>query len=50
MSGAGERLVHSVKTVLKAILGAHLVTNVVLQTLLTEVERGLNGRALTAKL
>ena len=50
MSGVWERLVRSVKTVLKAILGAHLVTDVVLQTLLTEVERGLNGRALTANL
>ena len=34
--------------VLKAILGAHVVTDVVLQTLLTEVERVLNGRTLTA--
>ena len=43
-----ERLVRSMKAVLKAILGAHVVTDVVLQMLLTEVERVLNGRALTA--
>ena len=36
----------SVKTVLKAILGTQVVTEPVLQTLLTEVERVLN-RALT---
>ena len=48
MSGVWERLVRSAKTVLKAILGARVVTDVVLQTLLTEVERVLNGRALTA--
>ena len=48
MSGVWERLVCSTKTVLKAILGGHEVTDVVLQTLLTEVERVLNGRALTA--
>ena len=48
MSGVWERLVRSAKRVLKAILGAHVVTDVVLQTLLTEVERILNGRALTA--
>ena len=48
MSGVWERLVRSAKTVLKAILGAHVVIDVVLQTLLTEVERVLNGRALTA--
>ena len=48
MSGVWERLVRSAKTVLKAISRGHLVTDVVLQTLLTEVERVLNGRALTA--
>ena len=48
MSGIWERLVHSAKTVLKAILGTQLVTEPVLQMLLTEVERVLNGRALTA--
>lgn len=48
MSGIWERLVRSAKTVLKAILGTQLVTEPVLQTLLTEVERVLNGRALTA--
>ena len=48
MSGVWERLILSVKTVLKAILWGHVVTDVVLQTLLTEVERVLNGRALTA--
>ena len=40
----------SAKTVLKAILGTQVVTEPVLQTLLTEVERALNGRALTANL
>ena len=48
MSGVWECLVRSTETVLKAILGGHVVTYVVLQTLLTEVERVLNGRALTA--
>lgn len=48
ISGVWERLVRSAKTVLKAILGVHVVIDVVLQTLLTEVERVLNGRALTA--
>ena len=48
MSGVWERLVRSVKRVLKSAIGSYLVTDVVLQTLLTEVERILNGRALTA--
>ncbi|KAL9975233.1 hypothetical protein ACROYT_G012367 [Oculina patagonica] len=48
MSGVWERLVRSAKTVLKSILGGHVVTDAVLQTLLTEVEHVLNGRALTA--
>ena len=48
MSGIWERMVRSAKTVLKSILGAQVVTEAVLQTLLTEVERVLNGRALTA--
>ena len=48
MSGVWERLVRSAKTVLKALLGGHVVTDVVLQTLLTEVERVLNDRALNA--
>ena len=48
MSGVWERLVRSAKTVIKAILGVQVVTEPVLQTLLTEVERVLNGRALTA--
>lgn len=48
MSGIWERLVRSAKTVLKAILGTQTVSEPVLQTLLTEVERVLNGRALTA--
>ena len=48
MSGVWERLVRHAKTVIKAILGVQVVTEPVLQTLLTEVERVLNGRALTA--
>ena len=48
MSGIWERLVRSAKTVLKAILGTQTVSEPVLQTLVTEVERVLNGRALTA--
>ena len=48
MSGIWECLVCSAKTVLKAILGTQMVTEPVLQTLLTEVERVLNGRALMA--
>ena len=48
MSRIWERLVRSAKTVLKAILGTQMVSEPVLQTLLTEVEQVLNGRALTA--
>ena len=48
MSGVWERLAHSAKTVLKAILRTQVVTETVFQSLLTEVERVLNGRALTA--
>lgn len=48
MSGIWERMVRSAKTALKAIIGSQTVTDTVLQTLLTEVERILNGRALTA--
>ena len=48
MSGVWKRMVQSVRTVNKSILGARMVTDVVLQTLFTEVERILNGRALTA--
>ena len=47
MSGVWERLVRSAKTVLKAIIGTHTVCDVVLSTVLTEVERILNSRALT---
>ena len=43
-----EQMVRSAKTALKAILGSQTVTDTVLQMLLTEVERMLNGRALTA--
>lgn len=39
---------HSAKTVLRAILRTQVVMEPLLQTLLTEVERVLNGRALTA--
>ena len=38
----------SAKTVLKSIIASHTVTDVTLTTVLTEVERILNGRALTA--
>ena len=48
MSGVWELMVRSAKAVLKSILGAQTVTDVVLRTLLTGVERILNGRALTA--
>ena len=48
MSGVWERLVRSAKTVLKSIIASHTVTDVTLTTVLTEVERILNGRALTA--
>ena len=48
MSDVWEHMVRSSKTVLKSILGAQPVTDGVLGTLLTEVERILNGRALTA--
>ena len=41
-------MVRSAKTVLKSILGAQTVTDVVLRTLFTKVERILNGRAFTA--
>ena len=46
MSGMWKCMVRSAKTVLKSILGAQTVTDVVLRTLLTEVEHILNGRAL----
>ena len=42
MSGVWETIVWSAKTVLKSILGAQTVTDVVLWTLLTEVERILH--------
>ena len=50
MSGVWERMIRSAKNVLKVILGTQVVTRTehVLQTLLTEVEQALNGRALTA--
>ena len=48
VSGVWERLLRSAKTVLKVILGTQVVTEPVLQTLFTEVERVLNGWALTA--
>ena len=48
MSGVWERLVRSANTILKSILTTQIVTDVVLRTLLTEVERVLNGRPLIA--
>jgi hypothetical protein len=48
MSGVWERLVRSAKSVLKSIIGSHTVCDAVLTTVLTEVERILNSRALTA--
>ena len=48
MSGMWERLVRGAKTVLKSILTTQRVSDMVLRTLLTEVERVLNGTALTA--
>jgi hypothetical protein len=48
MSGVWERMVRSAKNVLKAIIGQQTLKDPALQTLLTEVERILNGRALTA--
>lgn len=48
MSGVWERMVRSAKNVLKAIVGQQTLTDPALQTLLTEIERILNGRALTA--
>ena len=50
MSGIWERMVRGEKTALKAIIGSQTVIDTVLQTLLTEVERILKGRALTANL
>ena len=47
MSGVWERLVRSAKTVLKSILGTYTVCDDVLYTVLTEVKRILNSRALT---
>ena len=47
MSGVWERMFQGAKTVLKSILGTQTARHVVLQTLLTEVESILNGRALT---
>lgn len=48
MSGVWERMVRSAKNVLKATIGQRTLTDPALQTLLTEIERILNGRALTA--
>ena len=48
MSSMWERMVRSAKTVLKSILRMQTVSDVVLRTFLTEVERILNGKALTA--
>jgi len=48
MSGVWERLVHSAKGVIKSTTGLQTLTDTALYTLLTEVERILNGRALTA--
>ena len=48
MSRIRERMMRSAKTVLKAIVGTQVVTEPVLETLFTKVERVLNGRALIA--
>ena len=48
MSGVWERMVRSAKNILKSMIGTYTVCDVVLSTLLTEVERILNSRALTA--
>ena len=45
-SGAWERLIRSVRTALRAIIGANLVEEEVLATLFTEVESILNSRPL----
>ena len=48
MSAMWEHMAQSAKSVLKSILEAQTVTDVVLRTLLTKVERILKGIALTA--
>ena len=48
MSGVWERMVQCAKNVRKSIRGGHVVTGVVLQTGMIEVQRILNGRDLTA--
>ena len=48
MGGAWERMVRSVKTILKSLLKEQLVKDEALSTLTTEVERILNERPLTS--
>ena len=47
MSGVWERLVRTVKRILKAIVGKELVTEEVLHTVFTKAERIANSRPLT---
>ena len=47
MGGAWERIVRSIRKILKALLGQQLVTDEMLQTLMAEVAGILNSRPLT---
>ena len=45
--GVWERMIRSVRRILRSILGSQLVTDEVLSTVMAEVEKILNGRPLT---
>ena len=47
MGGAWERIIRSIRKILKALLGQQLVTDEMLQTLMAEVAGILNSRPLT---
>ena len=49
MGGAWERMIHSVRQILKAILKEQLVSDEVLSTVMAEVANILNSRPLTWK-
>ena len=48
MGGVGERIIRSIRKILKAILGNQIVTHEVLITIMSEVQGILNSRPLTS--